>query len=180
MVLVNRAGRAETYQISGARKGLTEDVRQRQRRYVVSMSIRTVCFVLAVVLEGPLRWVMIAAAVLLPYVAVVVANAGRSRKTDPPPASQVVPPQAHRAIEPPPHAVLTSAERHDITIVPEDAWIVPDDAAAPPRGTTVWATTASGETTAGKAPGSGAEEPYHERPDGARGGPDAPPEGNRQ
>ncbi|MEU8132563.1 DUF3099 domain-containing protein [Streptodolium elevatio] len=180
MVLVNRAGRAETYQISGARKGLTEDVRGRQRRYVVSMSIRTVCFILAVVLEGPLRWVMIAGALLLPYVAVVVANAGRSRRLDPPPASQVVPPQAHRAIEPPPHAVLTSAERHDITVVPEDAWIVPDEAAAPPRGTTVWATTASGETSAGKAPGSGAGEPHREPSGGAGGGPDAPPEGNRQ
>lgn len=165
MVLVNRAGRAETYQISGARKGLSEDIRGRQRRYVLSMSIRTVCFVLAVVLDGPLRWVMIAAAVLLPYIAVVVANAGRDKRVDPAPASQVVPPQAHRAIEPPASAVLTSAERHDITVVPEDAWIVPDEAAAPRRGPTVWATDASGETTAGETP--------PERPDD-------PPKGNRQ
>jgi hypothetical protein len=44
------------------------------------MSIRTACLVLAVVVEGPLRWVFLAGAVLLPYVAVVMANAGRERE----------------------------------------------------------------------------------------------------
>lgn len=41
------------------------------------MIIRTVCVGLAVVVDGPWRWLFIAAAVLLPYVAVVLANAGR-------------------------------------------------------------------------------------------------------
>jgi hypothetical protein len=52
------------------------DISARQRRYVISMSIRTLCF-LGAVFVGPgwLRWVLVAGAVLLPYVAVVMANA---------------------------------------------------------------------------------------------------------
>ena len=51
-----------------------EEHRGRQRRYLISMGIRTVCFVGAVVADGVLRWVLVAAAVLLPYVSVVFAN----------------------------------------------------------------------------------------------------------
>ncbi len=58
------------------------DISARQRRYVISMTIRTLCFVAAIVVgPGWLRWVLVAAAVLLPYVAVVMANATTS-KTD--------------------------------------------------------------------------------------------------
>jgi DUF3099 family protein len=65
------------YAITGARRGLTDDVRYRQRRYVFSMSIRTVCFVLAIVTTGALRWMFFAAALVLPYLSVVFANGGR-------------------------------------------------------------------------------------------------------
>ena len=65
------------YRITGARRSLDDDVRSRQRRYAISMGIRTVCFLLAVVTTGWLRWVMIAGAVALPYFAVVLANGGR-------------------------------------------------------------------------------------------------------
>jgi len=51
----------------------------RMKRYLISMSVRTVCFILAVVLHGWLRWTMAAAAIVLPYVAVVMANAGPRR-----------------------------------------------------------------------------------------------------
>ena len=51
-----------------------DELRGRQRRYLVSMGIRTVCFVGAVLTDGVLRWVLVAAAVLLPYVSVVFAN----------------------------------------------------------------------------------------------------------
>ena len=54
----------------------------RTRRYLVSMGIRTVCFLLAVVASGWLRWVLIAAAVTLPYLSVVFANGGRERAVD--------------------------------------------------------------------------------------------------
>ena len=46
------------------------------------MGIRTVCFVLAVVTDGWVRWVLIAAAVALPYLSVVFANGGRERTVD--------------------------------------------------------------------------------------------------
>ena len=74
------------YQITGARRGVREDVDSRTRRYVVSMAVRTVCFVLAVLTDGWLRWVLIAAAVGLPYLAVVFANGGRERAVDLPDA----------------------------------------------------------------------------------------------
>jgi hypothetical protein len=51
----------------------------RMRRYLISMSVRTVCFVLAVVFDGWLRWTMAGAAIVLPYIAVVMANAGPRR-----------------------------------------------------------------------------------------------------
>ncbi|KJS56676.1 DUF3099 domain-containing protein [Streptomyces rubellomurinus] len=72
----------EVYRITGARSSLSEDVRGRQRRYVVSMLLRTVCVLLAVVLWDVQRWLAfgaLAGAVLLPYFAVLVANAGRER-----------------------------------------------------------------------------------------------------
>lgn len=58
----------------------SSDVRSREKRYLISMAIRTVCFIGAVV-AGPglgitwLMWVLIAASLFLPYVAVVMANA---------------------------------------------------------------------------------------------------------
>ena len=67
------------YQITGARRGVAADVDSRTRRYLVSMGIRTACFLLAVVADGWLRWVLIAAALLLPYLSVVFANGGRER-----------------------------------------------------------------------------------------------------
>ncbi|MGW2542635.1 DUF3099 domain-containing protein [Kitasatospora sp. NPDC001574] len=76
------AGDDEVFRITGARSSLTEDVRGRQRRYVASMLLRTVCVLLAVVLWDVQRWVAVAAlagGVLLPYFAVLIANAGRER-----------------------------------------------------------------------------------------------------
>ncbi|MEU5164334.1 DUF3099 domain-containing protein [Streptomyces sp. NPDC020875] len=73
---------AEVFRITGARQGLAEDVRGRQRRYVISMTVRTLSFVAAAVLWNVERHVAIVAIVLgmlLPYVAVVLANAGRER-----------------------------------------------------------------------------------------------------
>lgn len=70
----------EVFRITGARQGLADDVRSRQRRYVISMSVRTVSVILAAVLWNVERYVAIVAlalGVLLPYVAVVIANAGR-------------------------------------------------------------------------------------------------------
>jgi hypothetical protein len=75
-------GGVQVFRITGARTGLAEDVRGRQRRYVISMAIRTLSVILAVSLWNVERHFAIIALVLgalLPYVAVVVANAGRER-----------------------------------------------------------------------------------------------------
>ena len=74
-----RRARPPIYQITGARRGVRDDVNSRTRRYLISMGVRTVCFLLAVVTTGWLRWAMIAAAVVLPYLSVVFANGGRER-----------------------------------------------------------------------------------------------------
>ncbi len=67
--------------ITTASSSVREDIAARQRRYVFSMAVRTVCFVAAIVTDGVLRWVLVAAALILPYVAVVMANAS-STKSD--------------------------------------------------------------------------------------------------
>ncbi|KJY35432.1 MULTISPECIES: DUF3099 domain-containing protein [unclassified Streptomyces] len=80
--MVKSTGTGQVHRITGARSSLTEDVRGRQRRYVVSMLLRTVCVLLAVVLWDVQRWLALAAlagGVLLPYFAVLLANAGRER-----------------------------------------------------------------------------------------------------
>ena len=76
---IQRRDRSPVYSITGARRGLRDDVNRRTRRYLITMGIRTASFPLAVVTHGWLRWVLIAAAVLLPYFSVVFANSGRER-----------------------------------------------------------------------------------------------------
>jgi hypothetical protein len=65
--------------ITSARSARSADIHRRQVKYLVSMGVRTVCFVLAVVVSGPLRWVFVTAAFVLPYIAVVIANAADDR-----------------------------------------------------------------------------------------------------
>lgn len=63
-----------------------EDADRRSvRTYIVTMGIRTLCFALAV-LVTPYGWHTAAfavGAIILPYIAVVIANAGRSMTTPP-------------------------------------------------------------------------------------------------
>lgn len=77
---LHASGNTEVFRITGARAGLQDDVRARQRRYIISMSVRTVSVILAATLWNVERHVAIVALVLgavLPYIAVVIANAGR-------------------------------------------------------------------------------------------------------
>jgi Flp pilus assembly protein TadB len=63
--------------ITSASKPRSEDIRGRERRYLISMGLRTVCFILAVVTMGHwVMWVFLVGAVFLPYVAVIAANGG--------------------------------------------------------------------------------------------------------
>ena len=66
--------------ITTASTSRDEDIAARQKRYLLAMGFRTVCFVAAIfVTETWLRVVLIVGALVLPYVAVVMANAGSSK-----------------------------------------------------------------------------------------------------
>lgn len=54
---------------------VSADRADRARRYLTAMGLRGICFVLAIVTTGWLRWTFVAGAVILPYIAVVLANA---------------------------------------------------------------------------------------------------------
>lgn len=72
------------YRITTARRSVSDDQQIRVRGYVISMSIRIVCFLLAALTTGWLRWTFVVGAVFIPYVAVVFANSGREPTQDPP------------------------------------------------------------------------------------------------
>jgi hypothetical protein len=76
-----KTGSEEVFDVTSAPKSLTNDLAGRQRRYLISMMIRTGCFILTVILPSPYRWFALAGAVTLPYIAVVIANAGRETIT---------------------------------------------------------------------------------------------------
>lgn len=69
--------------ITSARESLSDDLSRRTHRYLIQMGIRVACFIGAVVVDNWTRWLLAVGAVVLPYVAVVLANAGRSRGEDP-------------------------------------------------------------------------------------------------
>ncbi len=72
--------RDEPIRITEAATSPGEDQRVRQRRYLWSMGLRTVCVVGAVLTApGWGMWLFLVGAVFLPYVAVVMANAASPR-----------------------------------------------------------------------------------------------------
>lgn len=80
---LGRARNPEAVRITTARSQRSEEIDGRVRGYLISMSVRVVCFGAAVAVgPGILRWILIAGAVLLPYVAVVMANASDLRRDD--------------------------------------------------------------------------------------------------
>ncbi len=73
-------------QITSADTALDDDMKSRIIKYSITMTIRTLCFVAAyfafISSQQVLMWVFVAGAVLLPYPAVIFANAGRERSRD--------------------------------------------------------------------------------------------------
>jgi len=67
--------------VTEARPGLSEDIRFRERRYLIMMGIRTLCFIAAVLMFlnhlGWLTAIPAVGALVIPYFAVVFANGGR-------------------------------------------------------------------------------------------------------
>jgi hypothetical protein len=65
----------EAVRITTAARSHQQDVARRQRRYLISMGIRTGCFVLAIFSMGHWwLWLFVGASFFLPTIAVVVAN----------------------------------------------------------------------------------------------------------
>ena len=59
----------EVFTITEAQRPLSVEQGGRTRRYLVSMAIRTACVIAAIFVPGWPRWVFIAGAVFLPYLA---------------------------------------------------------------------------------------------------------------
>jgi hypothetical protein len=91
----------EPIRITSATRSHSDEIAGRQRRYIISMAIRTVCFLLAVVFAGGfLMWLFILASFILPYVAVILANA--NAPTDPDPSPETMFDPSRPELEPPP------------------------------------------------------------------------------
>jgi len=80
--MVMRKGRRGSGQlVTEAQRAEAADIRYRERRYLIMMSIRVVCFVAAVIVfangGGWLTAIPAVGAIAIPYFAVVFANGGR-------------------------------------------------------------------------------------------------------
>jgi uncharacterized ion transporter superfamily protein YfcC len=94
----------EAIRITTATRSRNEDIAARQKRYLISMTIRTICFVLGVVSLGHwFMWVFLVASFLLPTIAVVVANS--SSPPDPGGPDYFEPDLGTRALAGPRHEI---------------------------------------------------------------------------
>lgn len=113
----------EVPSITGVPASLAEDQNRRLRQYLFQMGLRVVLIVAAALLvDGWLMWVCFAGAVVLPYSAVLLVNAGRDRSTressgvPPPPPRELpstVPPVEEPGVRVVDHVEVTPAEPTD-------------------------------------------------------------------
>jgi Protein of unknown function (DUF3099) len=75
------AHRDRAHLVTEARPSLSEDIAYRQRRYLIMMGIRGICFAAAVALfvnvPGFFWAIPVVGAIIIPYFAVIFANGGR-------------------------------------------------------------------------------------------------------
>jgi hypothetical protein len=78
-------GHRPVHLVTDAQPSLSEDIGRREKRYLIQMGVRTLCLILAAVVSAPwpIRALLVVAAVFLPYIAVVGANAGREPGNSP-------------------------------------------------------------------------------------------------
>lgn len=81
----------QVFSITTAAESQSSDRGRRERRYAISMLIRTLCFVGGVIVVtavpdpwSRIGWVLFVGAVFLPYTSVILANAGVRKKGDGP------------------------------------------------------------------------------------------------
>lgn len=111
--------------ITSAQRALSDEQTGRTRKYLISMGIRTACVIGAIFVPGWPRWVLIAGAVVLPYLAVVIANAGRERDRGTP---------TEVTAQPQPALPASGTAIEGVVIVPQEAGAsAADDAAGSGR-----------------------------------------------
>lgn len=138
------ADEPEVHRITAAPKPHSDDMEARVGRYLLSMLIRTLCFVMMFLIDGWLRWVFAVGAIFLPYVAVIFANAGGTRR---PTAMPGVAPVGPRQLTTQPFdPSQVRIYRPDEERPGDDAGTRPDDGAGPDA-------TADAGATAGRAAG---------------------------
>src|SRR6266516_6804083 len=80
-MVMRRGRRTSAHLVTEAQRSRSEDISYRERRYLIMMAIRVVCFVIAVVVfaqgGGWLTAIPAVGAIVIPYFAVVFANGGR-------------------------------------------------------------------------------------------------------
>lgn len=74
------ADKPEVHRITNVAPGMKQQQADRNRKYMWSMSIRMVCFGAALITDGLARWLFLAGSLVLPWIAVVLANAGRENR----------------------------------------------------------------------------------------------------
>ena len=150
--------RRDVYTVTDAQRPLSEDISYRQRRYLISMGIRVVAFLLAVFLfHGIWRFIAAAIALVVPYFAVVFANGGREPNNA----------AAFDSFEPNPR------ELHNLAGGP----LATGGGAAPDQDSTVAAADSpAGDSPAGDSPAGDSpagDSPAGDGPAGDRTGPDS-------
>ena len=88
--------REEVHRITDAARPRSLSIWSCQRRYLLAIVVRTGCFLAMVMIPGP-TWLRVAfavGAILLPYVAVIGANALPDTTEELPRFEQIIPPRA--------------------------------------------------------------------------------------
>jgi hypothetical protein len=80
-MVLRRVRRSGAHLVTEAQRSKSADIRYRERRYLIMMAIRVVCFLVAVIVfakgGGWLTAIPAVGAIAIPYFAVVFANGGR-------------------------------------------------------------------------------------------------------
>jgi len=66
---------SQTQSVTSVGVSPEDERRSRMVKYLIAMTVRVICIVCAVIAQGWLMWFCFAGAILLPYFAVVIANA---------------------------------------------------------------------------------------------------------
>jgi hypothetical protein len=127
----------EVLNITDAQESHTDEMHRRMVKYTVAMSVRLACLLLFFFIPGWPRWLFVAGAVFLPWIAVIIANGGSDQVK----ASDALLDQAPLAELP---SAEFMAERDKVDILPgeviDDGEAADDDhrpaaPEAPPGGT---------------------------------------------